>query len=180
MPVLRALRDKDRTVIHSDATAVAFFNFVSQQYMRTKAMRDRLEGGLRTMFGRPVARRIRNVYCHCIANNLGGSLYVDRHNFELVFVEPPPGRGLVTGDQPLVNLLASEDGRPPQEMVLYYPLAPSLGLIMTPREMDLASILPSVADSRVAELNDHIARKSERFLVAKSDSDLRPYLAAVP
>lgn len=176
VPVLRALRSQDRTVIHSDAHAISFFNFVSQQYMRTKAMRDRIESGLRTTFGRGTARRIRNVYCHCIANNLGGSLYVDRHNFELVFVEPLPGQGLVTGDQPLVNLLATEDGTAPQEMVLYYPLTPKLGVILAPSAMDLASILPSVDGSRAAVLNDRIAKKSERFLVAESDTDLMPYL----
>ena len=180
LPILSALRRKDRTVIHSDSCAISFFNFVSQQYMRTKAMRDGIEGGLREMFGRATARRIRNVYCHCIANNLGGSLYVDRHNFELVFVEPPPGRGLVTGDQPLVNLLATEDGRVPREMALYYPLAPKLGLILAPSAMDLASILPDVNGSRVTELNDRITRRSERFLVAESDSDLLPYVAGVP
>ena len=180
VPVLRALRSKDPTVIHSNVYAISFFNFVSQQYMRTKVMRDRIEGGLRTMFGRATARRIRNVYCYCIANNLGGSLYVDRHNFELVFVDSPPGQGLLTGDQPLVNLLATEDGRAPQEMVFYYPLAPNTGLIVAPRATDLASILPSIGGPRVAELNARIARNSERFLVAESDSDLLPYLAGVP
>ena len=47
VPILQALRNRDGGVIHSDPTAVTFFHFVSQQYMRTKPMRDRMEGAPR-------------------------------------------------------------------------------------------------------------------------------------
>ena len=65
-------------------------------------------------------------------------------------------------------------------MALYYPRSSEAGLILAPSAMDLASILPDVNGSRVTELNDRITRRSERFLVAESDSDLLPYVAGVP
>ena len=133
LPILRALRNKDRSVLHSDAAAFAFFNFVSQQYMRTKPTRDRIEAVLTEIMSPASAERIRHVYCHCIATNLGASLYVDRQEFELLFFDAPADQGLITGDQPLVNMLHTDDGNPPPEMVLYYPLSPILGMILAPK-----------------------------------------------
>ena len=71
-----------------------------------------------------VTERIRHVYCHCIATNVGATLCRDRSDFELLFLRSPTSNGLITGDQPVVNLLATHDGTEPSELALYYPLFP--------------------------------------------------------
>ena len=177
VPVLRTLRNKDSSVIHSDETAITFFNFISQQYMRTKTMRDRIEDVLSEFVSPDTAQRIRHLYCHCIATNIGGSLYVDRKKFELVFVDTPRKRGLITGDQPLVNLLSTDDGTAPPEIALYYPLSPILGMILAPKDLAVAQRFAGEEASRIVYLNGLIARKSEHFLVADSASALEPYIA---
>ena len=121
------------------------------------------------------AARIRHLYCHCLATNLGASLYSDRKDFELLFVDAPADDRLITGDQPMVNILAKNDGAPPRELALYYPLSPALGMILAPKTLAMLPVVGEISAPRTAELNDLIARKSERFLVADSDSLLTRY-----
>lgn len=182
MPILRALRNEDPGVMHDTATSVDFFNFLSHQYFRTKAIRDAMSNGLRALVPADTAERIRHVFCHCIATNVGASLYGDRHHFELLFLRSPTPQGLITGDQPVVNLLATHDGDAPAEVAFYYPLTPSLAMILSPKSLDLRPAIARVAAPCVRELNDLIAWKSVRFLVARSASFLCPYIspAAVP
>ena len=177
VPVLEALRRKDASVIRSDAAAVPFFEFVSQQYLRTKRMRDRVGKGLAEFLPAGTAARIRHVYCHCIAENLGASLYADRERFELLFVECAPDHRLVTGDQPVVNILGTKDGTAPEEIALYYPLSPALGMILAPRTLDLGSMAADPTATGIVGLNELIVAASPRFLVADSDSLLQAYAA---
>ena len=176
VPILSALRNEDPSVIHDNATSVDFFNYISHQYFRTKAIRDIIANGLRTLVPADTAERIRHVYCHCIATNVGATLYRDRHDFELLFLRSPTAQGLITGDQPVVNLLATHDGTEPSELALYYPLNPSLAMILSPKSLDLRPAIAGVAVPCVLELNELIAWKSARFLVARSENLLRPYI----
>ena len=182
VPILGALRNEDASVMHDTATSVDFFNFISHQYFRTKSIRDAMSNGLRTLVPADTAERIRHVFCHCIATNVGASLYGDRDNFELLFLRSPPPQGLITGDQPVVNLLATHDGTAPSEVALYYPLTPSLAMILSPKSLDLRPAIARAAAPCVRELNDLIAWKSARFLVGRSHTLLRPYIppATVP
>ena len=180
VPILSALRDEDASVIHDTATSVDFFDFISHQYFRTKAIRDTMANELRTLVPADTAERIRHVFCHCIATNVGASLYRDRDDFELLFLRSPAPQCLITGDQPVVNLLATHDGTEPSELALYYPLTPSLAMILSPKSLDLRPAIASVTAPCVRELNDLIAWKSARFLVARSDNLLRPYVPRRP
>ena len=145
VPILSALRDEDASVIHDTATSVDFFDFISHQYFRTKAIRDTMANELRTLVPADTAERIRHVFCHCIATNVGASLYRDRDDFELLFLRSPAPQCLITGDQPVVNLLATHDGTEPSELALYYPLTPSLAMILSPKSLDLR---PAIAQRR--------------------------------
>ena len=182
VPILGALRNEDAGVIHDDDASVDFFHFMSHQYFRTKALRDTIERGLRALVPADTAERIRHVFCHCTATNVGATLYRDRADFELLFLRSPTPEGLVTGDQPVVNLLTTHDGTEPAELALYYPLTPSLAMILSPKSLDLRSSVAAATAPAVRELNNVIAWKSGRFLVARSDRLLRPYIRrdAVP
>ena len=177
VPILRALRNKDPSVIHSDATAFSFYNFMSQQYFRTKSMRNAIQKVLNEIMPPDTAKRIRHVYCHCIATNLGASLYSDREKFELLYLQCPPEQTLITGDQPVVNILDTHDGTPPQDIALYYPLSPTLGMFLAPKALAMAATVADRSASEIDQLNDLIACKSERFLVANSDNPLLPYMS---
>ena len=176
VPILGALRNEDASVIQDDDASVHFFHFISHQYFRTKVVRDTIEEELRSFLPADTATRIRHVLCHCAATNVGATLYRDRADFELLFLRPPMPESLITGDQPIVNLLAKHDGTEPAELAFYYPLTPSLAMILSPKSLGLRSSIAAVTPTAVRELNDLVAWKSRRFLVARSDTLLQPYV----
>ena len=107
------------------------------------------------------------------ATNLGASLFFDRKKVEITFLENKTDLGFITGDQPIVNLLATRDGSPPEELAFYYPLAPDLAIILSPREFKLKPINCEMFE----ELNDLIAWKSKHFVISNTVTMLQKYIA---
>ena len=132
-PILEALRNKDGNVIYSDDTAIPFFDFISHQFFRTKRKRDAIVEAAKGILPAENVQRIRNLLCYCYATNTGGSLYCDRHEFEITFLDCQADSEFITGDQPVVNILGDKDGRPPEELAFYYPLSPNLAMILAPK-----------------------------------------------
>ena len=64
-------------------------------------MRDGTGAVLAEFLPPTTARRIRHAHCHCIANDMGSSLFRDRLGFELFLVRAPAGEAFISGDQPL-------------------------------------------------------------------------------
>ena len=96
---------------------------------------------------------------------------MDRNEFEIIFLDDRDESGFITGDQPIVNLMGTGDGRETTELVLYYPLGPDLSCLVVPKEYKLRS--SSIPHEVVKELNDRVAWESENFLVANSDGVLQ-------
>ena len=175
-PILNALRNKDGNVIYSDDdSAISFFHFISQQFFRTKSKHDVVMESFEGLLPAENARRIQNLICHCFATNIGGSLYCDRHGFEIIFLDCPAGSEFITGDQPVVNILTNRDGRPPEELAFYYPLSPNLAMILAPKSLELGAILTKFDIEATNELNDFIACESRHFLIASSPDQLKRY-----
>ena len=172
---LNALRNKDGNVIYSDDSAFSFFNFISQQFFRTKSKHDVVVESFEGLLPAENAQRIQNLICHCVATNIGGSLYCDRHGFEIIFLDCPAGSEFITGDQPVVNILTNRDGRPPEELAFYYPLSPNLAIILAPKSLDLRAVLTKFDIAATNELNDFIAWESRHFLIASSPDQLERY-----
>ena len=171
-PILEALRNKDGNVIYSDDTAIPFFDFISHQFFRTKRKRDAIVGAVKEILPAENAQRIRNLLCYCYATNTGGSLYVERHGWEIIFLDCPAGSEFITGDQPVVNILTNRDGRPPEELAFYYPLSPNLAMILAPTSLESRAILTKFDISATNEINDLIAWESGQFLIARSPDQL--------
>ena len=175
LPVLNALRSRDSNILEVEETAFAFINFVSQQYFRTKKMRELIYEGCREFVPTDSARRMRNLLCYCYAVNVGSSLYVDRKELEITYLDCLSNLEFITGDQPLVNLFGTRDNTPTEELVLYYPLSPKLAMVLAPKEMDLGASLSLLGESEVWELNDLIAWEAREILVAKTSNMLARY-----
>ena len=179
-PILAALRNKDGTAIHSDNNAVFFFDFISQQYFRTKRTHDVIEEALKGILQARTVQRIRNVLCYCYATNTGWSLYSDRDEWEIIFLDCPAGSEFITGGQPVVNILSKKDGSRPEHLAFYYPLSPELAIIMAPKSLKLRSILAKFDSEATNELNDLIAWESPHFLIARSLDQLTRYKLKSP
>ena len=177
--ILEVLRNKDDKIIYSDNNAIEFFDFISQQYFRTKKMRDGIVEDLQSILPAENLQRIRNVICHCLAINVGGSLYVERRGWEIIFLDCPAGSEFITGDQPLINILGTKNGTPPTKLAFYYPLYPSLAMILAPKSLELRAVLTELDIGSTNERNDLMASESEQFIVAKSRDQLTKYKTSV-
>ena len=171
LPVLEELRQKQTNFLCNDKTAISFFHFIAHQYCRTKRIRESV-GEILYSFPNRDCSHLQNLLCHCFANNMGASLFFDRSEFDIVFLDNTTDLGFITGDQPMVNLMGTRNGTPPEEIALYYPLAPDLAFILLPREYKLCSMNIDM----IKELNDLIRWESKNFLVSNSTTVLEQYL----
>ena len=76
-----------------------FFTSSHISNFRTKSVRKKIGEVLATITSGYDFSRLRNLFCHCFADIFGGSLFVDRKIFDIVFLENQNGE-FITGDQP--------------------------------------------------------------------------------
>ena len=172
LPILEQLRHEQTDFLSDYDLTMGFFRFISHQYMRTRAIRERIGEELRhSLLGRDF-EHLKHLVSHCTAENLGASLFLDRSTIEIIFLRSGPNNEFITGDQPIVNLFrAHGEDSPPTELALYYPLEPHLSMVLLPKLCGLNStkIPPTIVD----ELNHRIAQKAKEFLVARRMESLR-------
>lgn len=172
--LLEELRQQQTAFIFDDNKAMVFYRFISHQYCRTKPMRDAVSAEISQMFPNHDVERLANVICHIGAENVGASLYVDRTVLDVVLLSSSSESTFLTGDQPVVNLMGTQDRRDTKELILYYPLSPDLACLVAPKESNLRS--GSLSIDTVRQLNDVVARRSLQFLVAESDVEIEDAL----
>ena len=166
LPILEQLRHEQTDFLSDYNLTMNFFQFVSHQYMRTRAVRERVGEELRHSFPGWDFGHLKHLVCHCAAENIGASLFVDRSKFQIIFLRNGSKDEFITGDQPIVNLFRSHgEDSPPTELALYYPLNPHLSMILLPGLYGLSSM--KVPPPIVDDLNNVIAQKAREFIVAK-------------
>ena len=122
---LQKLRSQDTSFLETDEDAIKFFHFLGHQFFRTYKMRAAVAGLLN-----PTGKsHLANLICHWSGINFGASLFVDQDELEFFFLVNRTDLPFVTGDQPVFNF-AGEMEAPPNRLALYYPLSPSLALIV--------------------------------------------------
>ena len=169
--LLKELRQKRTEFIAIDEAAIAFFHFIAHQYFRTKRIREAIGEVLSQISPNNDYAKFTNVLCHIYAVNLGSSLFMDRNELDIIFLENSEDLGFITGDQPVVNLMGTGDDSEPTELALYYPLSPDLSCLVSPKEYRLCSA--NISNTTVEELNHFMARKSKHSLVANSNRALQ-------
>ena len=169
VPLIDDLRREKIGFLGDQSSAINFFHFIAHQYFRTKIVRERVGSVLSTLSSSHDFSRLRNLFCYCFANNFGGSLYCDRNRMDIVFLRSVDC-SFVTGDQPIVNLGWSES-MDHDDVALYYPVCPCLGVVIATRKHGCKSM--SVSNDIAMLLNRSIAVRSEQFLVSNSEDVLR-------
>lgn len=129
IPLLARIRAGDASFYSDDKDALEFVYFVCTQYMRTKAIRVRTIERLKNN-GLVDLTHVWNLLSYMFAVNIGSSLYLERKNRKLVLIENRTETPFITGDQPVTNLLGTGQTEP-NGLVLYYPIAPTLALILS-------------------------------------------------
>ena len=170
LPLLEDLRQKRAEFVNDDTAAVTFFHFIAQQYFRTKSIREAIAHELQDYN----CANIAHIVCQLAAINVGYSLFRERAEWDILFLERGGDLGFITGDQPVVNIMGTGEERVTRELILYYPLSPSVSCLVAPKEYQLQSM--KICDSTAEALNYVIAWKSQQFLAAGSDHILQRIL----
>ena len=171
IPVLNELRQERLDFLNYEDSTMKFYHFIAHQFFRTKEMREKTGEILANLSPEYDFSRLRHLFCFCFANNLGGSLYVDRNRISIMFLRNRSS-GFITGDQPIVNLVC-KDSLNHDDVVLYYPLSPRLAIVITLKQPRYASM--EVSGEIVQHINQTIHYASNCFLIASSESNLRGF-----
>ena len=177
-PFLDMLRQNNIGFISDDQKAIPFFHFIGQQYFRTRHMRDAITIELAADSAIDDLSPLANVMCHMAGVNLGGSLFRDRRNLDILLLSDRDGVGFITGDQPVVNVLGTGDRAEVTELLLYYPLSPTLACLIAPKEYRWCSGAIDVVT--VELLNRVIVCESNEWWIANSDEVLIRLLGNAP
>ena len=180
MPVLDLVESQSKHILVSDDNAFVLLYFLLMQYFRTKKMREKMTLAMQDMLTPDSARRVANLVCQFAAVNVAGTLFRDRRDFELIYLNSPLHGAFITGDQPVVNLLGQNDDSPAEELVLYYPVNPGLAIVLAPKKMQLKNISGSFGSAQQVELNDFMASRADSMFIAKSRDQLEQLRSSGP
>lgn len=166
---LARARNGDVSFYDDDKAAADFLYFLSVQYMRTKGIRENVVAGMAAKAPGIYADvdRVWNILSHIFATNIGWSLYAERRTFRLVLMTNGSQRALITSDQPVINTLGRNDGAPPDELELYYPISPRRGLLLTKGEVE--EDRKTLTESDVQHYNSLIASRAHEMIFGDSE-----------
>ncbi len=164
---LDKLYKKDVSFYEDDDEVISFIFFICQQYFRTQKLSNNVRESLGSFNGFNIDA-MWPVLRHISATTVGFSLYQDRKKFRPILIENTSQIPFITGDQPIINThavgLGLEDS--PKELEFYYPLTPSLALLLTDNtKFQDYTIIPANKDD-VLKYNRYIYDQSGRQIYA--------------
>jgi hypothetical protein len=170
---LDALLKGDASFYRDISRKAPFIHYLCTQYTRTKAMKERaLLKEYRVAVRDPEV--IWNAMSHIIATSLGSSLV--REQYDLFLLRNNTATPFITGDQPVINVHATAvaPGEPVKDLDLYYPISPSLAVLVAlapPDDSDLTEV-------DVVRYNALMAHHAHEQLYAANREDLGPFVSA--
>ena len=111
IPILDDLRHGRNEFINSDESAIVFFFYLAQQYCRTKSVREPIKEYCSRLSAHHNFANVANIMCYIAGTNIGYSLYCEKENFDIVFVECSGNNSFVTGDYGEPQCLDHETGK---------------------------------------------------------------------
>jgi len=178
LPLLDRALTGDISFYFDNKDCVIFLNYLCAQYMRTKGLRDKIVSLSFQRTGLDLSR-IWPIWSQMFAVNIGGSVYVERSKRKLVLLHNNTGTPFITGDQPVVNLLATSP-EAPTELAFYYPLAPQLALVLNEVDGELPLSSETLSSEQVHSLNARLFAASHAQIFGTSEDAIRSAKSAAP
>jgi hypothetical protein len=161
---------------YTDEGFINFTYFLCVQYMRTKKRKE-TSLAIAKPPGNIDFEKIWNVLSHIYATNIGGSIYQKKEDFQLILLENHSSIQFITGDQPVVNTYATGDLKnPPDKLEFYYPLSPSIAILLTNKNKYGNENRRSIDLVEVTTYNEHIFKNCNDQIYAASAKSLEPYM----
>jgi Protein of unknown function (DUF4238) len=122
--------------------------------------------------------RIWDTATHMFAN-IGMGLFLERKQRKLILVQNRTDVPFITGDQPIINLHG--DGvRPPEALSFYYPISPTLALILTEVDKEPAFPTEGLTSPQATSLNTRMLEACHGHLFGQTKDSLLPYKSLQP
>ena len=177
-PFLEAMRNGDLSFAQGDANNLPrFFHFIAQQQGRTKNTEERVlrawsctgpAAGLRIKDPRAAFSILRHVF----ANSVGFYLYAARYDLRFVLYKASANDRFLTTDQPVINLVATEDDfTPPESLDLFYSISPTYALRISPIGA-VGTFNERIADTDVRYFNRRLLEHSRALVISSSREQL--------
>jgi len=155
--ILDSLRSDNDDFYQDEGRCVDFFYFLSLQYFRTAKMREGLSN-IPTYVPGHDPRRTANILNHIYATNVGAALFRERKAYRIVFLKNATAIPLITGDQPVINML---DPKATDDLELYYPLSPRLAMVLTKDALKFPGRYRNITSFEAERYNYAVYSKSE-------------------
>lgn len=168
IPILAAVRRCDISFYRDSEQATVFMYYLALQLSRTRKLRDSLvefpnQHGIN-------GAKVGQIIAHFGAVNLGANLYIRRQDDPITLIVNSSDMGLITGDQPVVNLYSGSE-RSKTELALYYPVSPTHAILLGNLDSDVPIPLWNVDNDQVRRLNRLILSQSHKMAFARSAAD---------
>lgn len=175
VPILKALRQGDFTVLDDQQRYVDFARFIATQHLRTSVMGNKMiqnAGPLAAQLGARM-ENILGILRTIFATTIGFHFFSTRDSTRLTLLDALPPNEFITGDQPLLNPRA--DGvTPPTDLELfYYPLTPNRALLMDFSHARAIRETRILSAEEVRSYNQKIMKASEGTIYAASKTALQ-------
>lgn len=171
LPLLERLIAADEFCLTDEDDYITFAHFLMTQYFRTSRMLGNMRRGMDTRFVGTLERSM-GALRHIMATAAALTLCAERATIKPYILVNDTHVPLITGDQPIINMLAVD--LPADTMVqdceFYYPLSPDHALVILRDERFSSG---RISEPQVAqEFNRLIALSAERQAYAAAESDL--------
>jgi hypothetical protein len=169
LPFLNLMLEGNTDFYLENAQAAKFLYALSVQFTRTKQVRETAAQQIGSTFNGCDIRRVISVISDIIAMGIGQSLYIDKDQFKLILIDSDTDP-FIASDQPIINLHATFDGKPPGKLEFFYPLSPHKAMLLVEASSKKVSSLVSAVS--VNNYNILIAQNSHEQVFSNSEEYL--------
>ena len=189
--VLKALANRDLSVLDNDQNMIYFMQFFGHQIARTKNFKDSIGAGLgksRPSLDKATEEQVNHIMKltqeswwfigYMFGMSMGRSLYLNRKDDVHCLLINDTDTPFITSDQPIVNIhqVLTDEIKAPEdhECDLYYPISPNVAyMINKSNRFPRGRVQVSVDD--VEEMNIKLAKKANFHIIGDSKESLNPY-----
>lgn len=167
-------------VFEDSSNYIKFINYICTQYTRTNNVRQTVVGSLLT-FQLADINKIWNILSHITATAISLSIIREKGAWSVVILDNQSSIPFITTDQPVINTF-SAFGETPNEhdsLEFYYPLSPTVAILLTKRKEFLNTKNFIVDACQVEHYNSSMVSLAHEQIFASSENELEGLLLKV-
>lgn len=178
-PILDELKLGNINILQSGNHMTNFCNFVAQQLLRTKKVKEQSLDGIHANTSTNPELKVFNdlfarnwwILSYRLALNLGRSLSSSAKSDHHTLIKNNTKTDFITSDCPVINIHESAENinpsLPPESLDLYFPISPKLAYIIS-SEDKYNSLASGIDEEKVKKLNIKMAKKSHLSIFGTS------------